>query len=48
MRPTMADPKEFALIKKIYYPQDRQDLEVQDQEELMDRWEHKHLKNEAR
>lgn len=48
MKPTLNDPKEYALIKKIYFPPDLQDLEVQDQEEIWDRMIRKHLTNQAR
>ncbi len=46
--PRLDDPAEFALIKKIYFPQDWQTLEPIDQEELYDRISHKRLKNQAR
>lgn len=38
-RPTMADPVEYALIKQIYFKDDRRFLEVPDPEERNDRLE---------
>lgn len=47
-RPTLADPAEFALIKKIYFmPDPTFDNEV-DPLERLDRQEHGTTKNQAR
>ena len=40
-RPKITDPAEYALIKQIYFKDDRHFLEVQDPEERSDRMDAK-------
>lgn len=46
MRPTLNDPEEYALIKKMYFEPDY--LDEIEREEHEDRAEHRHTTNQAR
>ena len=46
-RPKLTDPKEFALVKQIYFPAER-NFEQVDEIEQWDRMQHTHKNNQAR